>query len=30
MAWDVLIRNGTLVDGTGAQPVLADVAVQGD
>ena len=30
MAWDVLIRNGTLVDGTGAAPVRADVAVQGD
>ena len=30
MAWDVLIRNGTLIDGTGAEPVRADVAVQGE
>ncbi len=28
MAWDVLIRNGTLIDGTGRGPVRADVAVQ--
>ena len=30
MTWDVLIRNGTLVDGTGGEPVRADVAVQGE
>ena len=30
MPWDVLIRNGTLVDGTGSEPRRVDVAVQGD
>ncbi len=30
MAYDLVIRNGTLVDGSGAEPVRADVAVQGD
>ena len=30
MAWDVLVKNGTLVDGTGREPVRADVAVQGE
>ncbi len=30
MAWDVLIRNGTLIDGTGRGTVRADVAVQGE
>ncbi len=30
MAYDLVIRNGTLVDGTGADPTPADVAVQGD
>jgi N-acyl-D-aspartate/D-glutamate deacylase len=30
MAWDVLIRNGTLIDGSGREPVRADVAVQGE
>jgi N-acyl-D-aspartate/D-glutamate deacylase len=30
MAWDVLIKNGTVIDGTGREPVRADVAVQGD
>ena len=27
---DILIRNGTLLDGTGNPPYLADVAVEGD
>ena len=30
MAWDVLVKNGTLIDGTGREPVRADVAVQGE
>lgn len=30
MAFDVLIRNGTVVDGSGAAPRRADVAVVGD
>ena len=30
MAWDVLVKNGTLIDGTGGEPVRADVAVQGE
>jgi N-acyl-D-aspartate/D-glutamate deacylase len=30
MAWDVLVKNGTVIDGTGRDPVRADVAVQGD
>lgn len=29
-AFDYLVRNGTVVDGTGSQPFLADVAVRGD
>ena len=28
--YDVLIRNGTLYDGSGSPPVRADVAIQGD
>jgi N-acyl-D-aspartate/D-glutamate deacylase len=30
MAYDVLIKNGTVVDGTGKQSYQADVAVQAD
>jgi len=30
MAHDLVIRAGTVIDGTGAEPVLADVAVDGD
>ena len=30
MAYDVVIKNGTVVDGTGQQPYRADVAIQGD
>jgi hypothetical protein len=29
MAWDLLIRNGTLVDGTGAPRRRADIAIAG-
>ena len=28
--YDVVIRNGTIYDGSGAPPITADVAVQGD
>lgn len=28
--YDVLIRNGTVVDGSGAPPIVADVAISGD
>ena len=30
MAHDLVIRNGTVVEGTGAEPFAADVAVDGD
>jgi N-acyl-D-aspartate/D-glutamate deacylase len=30
MAWSLLIKNGTVVDGSGAPAVAADVAVEGD
>src|SRR5256885_8387365 len=30
MAWSLLIRNGSLVDGSGAPARAADVAVEGD
>ena len=28
MSYDLLVKNGTIVDGTGAQPIHADVAVK--
>jgi N-acyl-D-aspartate/D-glutamate deacylase len=30
MAYDVVIKNGTVVDGTGRAPYRADVAIEGD
>src|SRR5258706_12396135 len=30
MSWSLLIRNGTVVDGSGAPARAADVAVEGD
>ena len=30
MPYDVIIKNGTVIDGTGAASQLADVAIQGD
>jgi hypothetical protein len=30
MAYDVVIKNGTVVDGTGREPYRADVAIQGE
>jgi N-acyl-D-aspartate/D-glutamate deacylase len=29
MSYDVLVKNGTIVDGTGAAPIRADVAIAG-
>ena len=28
--YDLIIRNGTIVDGTGGEPFVADVAIDGD
>src|SRR5262249_9137910 len=28
--WDLVIRNTTIYDGTGAEPTIGDVAVNGD
>ena len=30
MAWSLLVRNGWVIDGSGAPRVRADVAVEGD
>jgi N-acyl-D-aspartate/D-glutamate deacylase len=30
MSFDVVIRNGTLIDGTGARPIRADLAIVGE
>src|SRR4029077_9781510 len=30
MAWSLLIKHGTVIDGSGAPAVAADVAVEGD
>ena len=30
MAYDIVIKNGTMVDGTGRHPYRADVAIQGE
>ena len=29
MAYDLIIRNGTIVDGLGGEPYIGDVAVSG-
>jgi len=28
--YDIILRNGTIYDGTGAEPITGDVAIQGD
>ena len=28
--FDFVVKNGTVIDGTGAEPVRADVAINGD
>jgi len=28
--YDLIIRNGTIVDGTGAEPFIGDIAIEGD
>lgn len=30
MAYDILIKSGTVIDGTGSQPIFADVGIKGD
>ncbi len=30
MAHDLIIRGGLIVDGTGAEPFIGDVAIDGD
>lgn len=30
MAYDILIKSGTIIDGTGRAPILGDVAINGD
>ena len=30
MAWSLLIKHGTVLDGSGAPGVAADVAIEGD
>ena len=30
MTWSLLIKNGTVVDGSGAPSIVADVALEGD
>jgi len=28
--WDLVFRNATIYDGTGAKPITGDVAINGD
>ena len=30
MSHDLIISGGTIIDGTGAEPIRADIAVDGD